>query len=150
LERERLEDRPHVTIATDLRVALAPTIQLIVDEFGVTVTLRRPSSTRAADNTSVTITPAVAGAPSPTKVAFLSGKKVDLQKAFGQETEAEILALVRDNVPVLSKDRVDVAPAASPMWGSSSHHYEINEMEPLEAAGAWMLGLSRVPALAAS
>jgi hypothetical protein len=136
-----------VTITTDLRVALQGPLDTLLTEFGVTATLRRPATSRAADNTGVTITPAVGGAPSPTQLLIVSQKKVDVQKVFGQETDAELLAIVRDNVPVQMKDRFEITSGTS---ASSTVHYQVNEIEGVDAGGIWQLGLTLVPALPAS
>jgi hypothetical protein len=136
-----------MTIASDLRVSLGPTLETLLTNFGVTATLRRPSTTRAADKTTVTITPAVGGAPSPTRLLLVSQKRVDAQKQWGQETDAEIVAYCRDNVPVQLKDRFEITSGTS---ASSTAHYQVNECEGVDAGGLWILGLTRVPALPAS
>lgn len=136
-----------MTIAADIRSALQGPLELLLVEFGVTATLRRPSTTRAADNTGTTITPAVGGAPSPTQVLVFAQKRVDVQKVFGQETEAEYVGLCRDNVPVRMKDRFELLTGMS---ASTTDHYQVTELEPVDAGGLWMLGLTKVPALPAS
>lgn len=136
-----------MTIASDVRVALQGPLDMLLTEFGVTANLRRPATTRATDGTSVTITPLVGGAPSPAQLLILSQKRVDVQKVFGQETDAELLALCRDNVPLQMKDRFEILSGTS---ASSTVHYQVNEIEGVDAGGFWQLGLTLVPALPAS